>query len=88
MRRHDRGSRPVWGTSVHSLERATQALLRLLYTGQLAPDVPQSNKTPEKVKRNAEIKRRYAEGESVPDLAREFGISEQRVHQILRGRRK
>ncbi|MCZ7554589.1 MAG: hypothetical protein M5U05_18760 [Anaerolineales bacterium] len=41
-----------------------------------------------KRERNVEIRARYAAGMSVPELARLFGISEQRVHQIVRGKRK
>jgi len=32
------------------------------------------------------IRARHAEGEAQADLAREFGISYQRVYQIIRGR--
>ena len=82
------GLSPVWGISVHSLEDAAHRILKLLYADQPPSKTPISNVTPKKIHRNAEIKRRYADGESVPDLAKAFGISEQRVHQILRGRRK
>jgi len=34
--------------------------------------------------RNAEIIRRYASGEGISDLAREYGISPQRVFQIVK----
>jgi len=37
----------------------------------------------EERERNAEIRRRVAEGESQAALAREFGISKQRVSQVL-----
>ncbi|KAB2903687.1 MAG: hypothetical protein F9K27_12110 [Anaerolineae bacterium] len=47
-----------------------------------------NNLTPKKTRRNQELRQQYANGESIPDLAKVFGISEQRVHQILRGRRK
>jgi Mor family transcriptional regulator len=56
-----------------------------MYRGFSLPQAPVSNL---KRERNAEIRDRYAAGMSVPELARRFGISEQRVHQILRGRRK
>lgn len=36
--------------------------------------------------RNARIRERFALGEALSDLAREFGISPQRVYQIVRGR--
>jgi DNA-directed RNA polymerase sigma subunit (sigma70/sigma32) len=38
--------------------------------------------------RNIIIRARYAAGESQANLARQFGISYQRVHQIVHGRRK
>ncbi|MFC1961359.1 sigma factor-like helix-turn-helix DNA-binding protein [Chloroflexota bacterium] len=38
--------------------------------------------------RNIMIRARYAAGESQADLARDFGISYQRVHQIVTGKRK
>lgn len=38
--------------------------------------------------RNIIIRARHAAGVSQADLAREFGISYQRVHQIVHGRRK
>ncbi|MFP4324223.1 MAG: helix-turn-helix domain-containing protein [Anaerolineales bacterium] len=84
----DTAQTPVWGTSVHSLETATQTVLRLLYSGQPTPQNPQSNKTPRKVKRNDEIRERYAQGETIPELAKAFGLSNARVHQILHGKRK
>ncbi|NLF01776.1 MAG: hypothetical protein GX601_12445 [Anaerolineales bacterium] len=42
---------------------------------------------PEKAERNAEIRARYEAGASVSELAAVFGISEQRVSQIIYGRR-
>ena len=38
--------------------------------------------------RNRRIRARYAKGETVVALAEAFGISQQRVSQILRGKRK
>ena len=82
------GLSPVWGISVHSLEDAAQSILNLLYADAPLPKAPLTKSTPTKTKRNSEIKQRYTAGESVPDLARAFHISEQRIHQILRGTRK
>ena len=36
------------------------------------------------VERNREIRRRYAAGETMAALAAAFGVSKQRVHQIIR----
>jgi ribosome-binding protein aMBF1 (putative translation factor) len=38
--------------------------------------------------RNIIIRARYAAGVSQAELARQFGISYQRIHQIVHGRRK
>jgi len=37
----------------------------------------------EKVDRNAEIRRRYQQGETITELAREYGLSLQRISQIV-----
>lgn len=58
------------------------------YYGQVLPQAPISNSTPAKCARNAEIRARYKQGESGTTLAEVFGISEQRVWQIVQGRRK
>jgi Mor family transcriptional regulator len=52
------------------------------------PEMPQTDHTPEEADRNAEIIARYETDETGADLARAFGISEQRVNQIVRRRRK
>ena len=82
------GWRPVWGISVHSLKQATQAVLLLLYRDQPVPQFPKSDKWKRKTRRNEQIRARYAEGESIPELAKAFGLSNARVHQILHGKRK
>jgi Mor family transcriptional regulator len=51
------------------------------------PDTPQTDHI-EKVKRNTEIIARYEVGETGASIAQAYGISEQRVNQIVRGRRK
>jgi Mor family transcriptional regulator len=59
-----------------------------LYLGIVLPPHPVSKVTPQKHIRNAEIRERYRAGESLSTLAEVFGISEQRVYQIVQGRRK
>jgi len=49
------------------------------------PTELQNDLVPEKTKRNAEIRARHEQGETVGELAAEFEISEQRVSQIIRG---
>ena len=58
------------------------------YYGQILPQTPVSNSTPAKCARNAEIRARHQQGETAATLSELFGISEQRVMQILRGQRK
>jgi Mor family transcriptional regulator len=60
----------------------------LMYIGQTAPDFPLRDHTPSKHERNRRIRARYAEGETVVELAEAFDISPQRVSQILRGKRQ
>ena len=59
-----------------------------LYLGIVLPPHPVSKVTPQKHARNAEIRARHRAGESLSTLAEAFGISEQRIHQIVQGRRK
>jgi Mor family transcriptional regulator len=59
----------------------------LLYIGQKMPLAPLTDHTPSKHTRNQEIRERYAQGETIVDLAEAFELSAQRVSQVLRGRR-
>src|SRR5260221_7682949 len=54
-----------------------------IYRGLAMPTVPLSDKTPHKLTRNDEIRRGFASGESTEGLARYYGISRQRVYQII-----
>jgi len=56
--------------------------------GQIRPTAPLTNRTPSKYDRNMQICARYEAGETVSDLAKAFAISEQRVSQIILGRRQ
>ena len=60
----------------------------LMYIGQKNPDFPLTDHTPSKHERNRRIRARHAKGETVVSLAEACGISQQRVSQILRGKRK
>ena len=62
--------------------------ISIAYYGRFLPTSPVSNGTPKKCDRNADIRARHLQGVSVATLADDFGISEQRVSQILRGQRK
>lgn len=57
------------------------------YTGMLLPQKPVSRITPTKCERNEEIRLRHEQGETLRKLAGLFGLSENRVWQIVHGRR-
>jgi hypothetical protein len=59
-------------------------VLDRLYAGIPLPEKPITLKHIAKADRNAEIRARYAAGEIPEELAVEFGISHQRIHQIIR----
>ena len=66
-----------------NLEDAMWNILSRLYRGM--PEKIQVAVTMQR--RNDEIRRRYGSGqESIPDLAKVFGISNARIHQILHRR--
>ena len=63
--------------------QAVQHVLARLYQGIPLPSTLQPNKTQKQSERNAEIRQRHAAGEALFMLAQAFGISKQRVHQIV-----
>ncbi len=63
---------------------ATFHIMEMLYDTPF-PKEPQTDHTPKKADRNAEIIARYEAGETEASIAQTFDISEQRVSQILRG---
>jgi Mor family transcriptional regulator len=81
---------PHRGLYVRGLQHPGAAIqygILLLYLGQKMPQFPLTNHTPTKLTRNQEIRERYAQGETIADLAVAYEISEQRVSQVLRRRR-
>jgi len=64
---------------------AVHTVIALLYRDQINPATPRSQKTPMKSERNEQIRRRFADGESLGELAHAYSISMQRVHQIIYG---
>jgi hypothetical protein len=64
---------------------ATFHIIEMLYDTPF-PDTLQTDHTSEKAERNAEIIARYEAGETGASIAQAFGVSEQRVNQIIRGR--
>lgn len=69
-----------------SLASAVSFILRLLYINSTLPTSPITRHIVAKQDRNQEIRERYASGETLAELAKDYGISEQRVHEIVRYR--
>jgi predicted transcriptional regulator len=57
-----------------------------LYAGFSLPDKPITKKHISKAERNADIIARHQAGENLSEIAREYGISPQRAHQIVTGK--
>jgi hypothetical protein len=70
-----------------TLSQAASVILSWLYEGIPLPKVLQPNWTQPMTSRNEEIRNRYAAGETLVALAAEYGISKQRIHQIISGSR-
>ena len=68
-----------------SLSQAASRILDWLYDGIPLPQVLQPNQTQPKLVRNDDIRKRFGAGETLVALAAEYGISKQRVHQIVTG---
>ena len=62
--------------------------ISISYRGLELPRSPVSDGTSPKCARNAEIRARHQKGEPIATLAEVFGITEQRIWQILNERRK
>jgi DNA invertase Pin-like site-specific DNA recombinase len=77
------GSRAENGPALKSVNSAVSYILAKLNAQPAPPDPTLTTK-----ERNIIIRARYAVGVSQAELARQFGISYQRVHQIVHGRRK
>ena len=82
---HTRGIR---GRSFPQVLFAVAFAMAISYRGLELPQSPVSDGTLPKCKRNAEIRARHQQGESIAMLAEIFGITEQRIWQILNDRRK
>jgi hypothetical protein len=74
----------VGAAPVPSLNTAIHWLLDRLYRGIPLPETSVTDKHVPLSERNRHICAHYAAGETLEDLARELGISYQRVHQIIR----
>jgi DNA-binding NarL/FixJ family response regulator len=74
----------VGAAPVPSLNAAIHWLLDRLYEGIPLPEVPVTDKHISLSERNRHICTRYAAGETLDDIARDLGLSHQRVHQNIR----
>jgi hypothetical protein len=81
-------SLPVGVTGLHRLEAAIQSIITRLYAGFSFSDKTINRHHIKKSERNTEITARFAVGESLSDIGREFGLTPQRVYQIVHGKRK
>lgn len=75
-------------TRLPSLNTAIQRVLDLLYAGIPRSTKPVIQKHISKSERNQQLRTRYAAGESLADLARNYDLSDQRVFQIIHHRQK
>ncbi len=76
----------VGAAPLPSLNTAIRRVLVLLYAG--IPGKPVTIKHLSKADRNAELRARYAAGEILEKLAAQYGISLQRIHQIIHFRQR
>ncbi len=83
---------PLWGLRgsccATPLDGSARICQHLYLSYDTPPKKPVSATTPHLVDRNQQIRDRYDAGESLSDLAKAFGISPQRISQIIHGRRK
>lgn len=70
--------------SVIPIYHAIDVILSLLYS-KPAKEIHRNNALTD---RNSEIRRLHSEGHSIIALAKKYGISSQRIHQIVNFRRK
>jgi Mor family transcriptional regulator len=80
--------RGTWGRLFPQVSFAVSFAMAISCRGLILPQSPVSDGTSPKCARNAQIRTRHEKGESIATLAEVFGITEQRVWQILNGRRK
>ncbi len=78
----------LWLSSAHDVDAAVIRFLHMLYADQQETTFPINNKTPKESSRNVEIIAAYEVGTSLGELAERYGITKQRVHQIVNRRRK
>jgi hypothetical protein len=84
------GRREVPHTGLKPLLRLLEKRAAFAFLDQIFPEIPQirMSPSPKRVSRNELIRDRYEEGEFMSDLSREYGISRQRISQIVHHRRR
>lgn len=77
-------------TGVETLLRPEVRVAAFQMLETIFPYIPRrwNSKTPRKVSRNEIIRQRFAAGEPMSDLSSEYGISRQRISQIVHRRRR
>ncbi len=70
------------------LRHAARRMILEMYVGIPLPQRPVTRITPTQCERNEEIRLRHQQGETLLSLAEVFGVSENRVWQIVHRRRK
>lgn len=80
--------RGLRSTSFPKVLFAVMFAIEVAYQGHILPLRPATNGTMAKCTRNDEIKARHAQGESLSRLAGLFGLSAQRVSQIVQSERR
>ncbi|MEO1644275.1 MAG: sigma factor-like helix-turn-helix DNA-binding protein [Chloroflexota bacterium] len=70
--------------AVQRLHEYCKYLVSLHYKHQEPAEQPVTDGTPAKTSRNRLIYERYRAGESLSELATVFGVSSQRIHQIVK----
>lgn len=78
--------RGIYATSFPELAVATQSILLRLYQSEPTPNLTPSDMRLNKYQRNEEIRAKYQAGASLQELASLYGISFQRVQQIVKHR--
>ncbi len=76
----------IYGVSTHiipSLKGSVYRLLRILYSGKGVNSIPVGYAKQEQVGRNQAMFDRHKWGDTSAEIARDFGISIFRVHQIV-----
>jgi len=71
-------------THLPSINIAVERVIEQLYAGIPLPLQPINEKHLSKSERNTEICERYSQGETLDNIAKDFDLSHQRIHEILR----